>query len=827
MKDVGTLSPSSAALPWKYRLLEPHAVFVILSVTLKLWVPSLLKWLAYDTISTSIISIWYPLCATISLIHRESQPSNVTTTLQNDKNSAAAQDRKFWIEYWTVGYSLAQCIQASVNMMPFFLTWSLQYSYLPIAMAEMKFLFFVWIFVMEPLLKLYHQMFLVALNDDQTKKTNSVKRFLPLTILKRLLRPRLVQVQSWISEPISKEHWQRFIHSKAHRILNLLVALQFLTEEWSDYLLQLLDECRSLLLLSPFLVLPSTLTKIGVLYAQFVLPSARSLMARGKIIEVLYLQYWVLNIFLSTAVYFGSWLWWFVPFSTQITFAVWCYLTFPRTITEYYAVVEQELITFGILSGESQLKVTETKTVQALRAVVKRIPSANDAEGFRFGDDDVTSRYGPRSQRKLVPRSQSAPATLLAISAIKTLHDSAVLSPRQETDDEEDENDEPVPTVRPHALSTLSKSLPAKEDTNDRSIEPPLFEKNSPNHQKTNVPSSVSVVVESDESSQMSTVALVNIDLRSDHKQIYEEVEVTMKELSAARLKAAKYQSRSPAHNNSSSKPTPYHSPTRNSIMQAMSDEQNVGSEFTSVGLPPTLSTRSVSDTCTPRSNTSGGFDCDLSEVDTAASSKGLGFAESFDVADVLHDKSRRAQRQVTSPAASASSRTKGTPEDLEKITRRRSERIRYIQEQRKLNQLTESLLFMRSTSTDESEDGGKSADSSFVSETSFSTGNLAVSSVARDETMTNRMGPRRQRSSDSSGRNTASNGIDEVAQNNNDVVRRRLQQSIDSDNRYKSALPRYVQIDSSDGLRERRTRRSRSRDNLTLHPTDSDRIAQ
>ena len=349
---------------------------------------------------------------------------------------------------------------------------------------------------MDPLLYNYH----TYLGLD--KRKDNYKNLLPLTLIKRAVRRPLLELQATISEPITRETWQRFIHSKAHRFLNLLVALDFLSEEWSDYWLQLLDECRSLLFVSPFLVLPSPITRVGILYAQFVLPSARSMLARGKIIEVLYLQYWVLNNLLSVGVSILSWVWWFVPFSTQIVFAVWCYLTFPRTITEYYAYVEMELITFGILSGESELSVEDTITVSAIRSVVKRIPSANDAGGFQWAVMDLDdSNHSIKNKKKMVPRRNSAPATLLAKTVSEAMMAREALSPQEEEEEDFDESD--TEQEQPKQFSQSMSALPALS-TKNRTVE---------NHKTLPPPSSSIMVGESDDSSFASTAGMVDVDL--------------------------------------------------------------------------------------------------------------------------------------------------------------------------------------------------------------------------------------------------------------------------------------------------------------------------
>jgi len=371
--------------------LVPHVAFWAVGLLAKLVFPVYLKWLAYDSITTLLLSVWYPLCATISLIHRnrgllQQQQQNDTSRSSSSKDGGTYSfqtERQFWIEYWSVGFAGVQFLHRFITLVP-----SLQqmgrhdYPQLPVLLSEIKLLFFVWIFVMETLLARYQR----YLGVDERKE--NWKKFVPLTFLTETIGPRLMRVQIALSEQISKDTWQRLIQRKAQRVLEVLVVLQFLEEQSMDYLLELLEEGRSLLLLSVFMVLPSSITQLGTLYAQFIFPSARSLVARGDAMEVLSLKYWVLNNILSLFLSASWWIWWCIPLSNQLILGIRCFATFPSTITHYYSMVEMELITFGILSGEPKLTVKETKTIRALRAMVKRLPRDKHAQSFQFEIDE-------------------------------------------------------------------------------------------------------------------------------------------------------------------------------------------------------------------------------------------------------------------------------------------------------------------------------------------------------------------------------------------------------------------------------------------------------
>jgi len=378
-------SSSRTHRPW-----VPHLAFLGISLLIKLIFPFYLKWLAHDSLSTLILSVWYPLFSTMSLIHRNrqyweqriSENSNLETTTSETELQI---ERQYWIRYWSVGYSSIQFLHNAIELFSSIKHMSHhQYPFLPVVMSEIKFLFFVWIFIMETLLDLYQRYLGVSEEENW-------KEYFPLTFITKLIGPRLIAIQVALSEQISQETWQRLIHNKAQRFLEVFVLLQFMKEESRDYVLQLLDEGRSVLLLSVFMVLPSSISQVGVLYVQFIFPSARSLAAQGNTVEVVSLKYWMLNNLLSSFLSFSWRLWWWIPFSTQIIFAIRCFSTFPSTITHYYSTIEMELITFGILSGESELTVKQTKTVQALRAFVKRLPRDKHAKSFDFEISDDES----------------------------------------------------------------------------------------------------------------------------------------------------------------------------------------------------------------------------------------------------------------------------------------------------------------------------------------------------------------------------------------------------------------------------------------------------
>jgi len=53
--------------------LIPHAFFWGVGFVIKIALPVLLRWVAYDSICAVLLTVWYPLCATISLVRRDLQ----------------------------------------------------------------------------------------------------------------------------------------------------------------------------------------------------------------------------------------------------------------------------------------------------------------------------------------------------------------------------------------------------------------------------------------------------------------------------------------------------------------------------------------------------------------------------------------------------------------------------------------------------------------------------------------------------------------------------------------------------------------------------------
>ena len=433
----------------------PHTAFVGAYVGFKLLFPSLVKWLAYDTYTTALISIWYPLIMTLSWVHEKRNPDEVaaaarpTTKSGERKVSSSAEssasddqrpsymrstavqksrDRKkrvssvfsrtnppkpenpargsspkrspakrpsspamnlftnepeaatrYWLRYWVV-FALVQSLGTFGTLVPVFGSFVVRHPYVLHVCSELKLLFFVWLFAMEKIIG-------AAVVEEESLMAKAM----PLALIHEHVAPLLLEFDAVVAESVSRKTWMSLVHSKAQRILEVLVMLKIISEERKEWLLHVLEESRTLLLPSLSLFMPSFITSFGVAYVQFIVPSAKSARAlkaaqqRSKFsfeqkeeYELLYLQYWVVHCLVSGLLaYFAGILWW-IPFSTHAIFILWCHLSLPKSILQSYCVLEMELLAFGLLPGESSVELHETRTARVLQAVYSRLPSAAD-----------------------------------------------------------------------------------------------------------------------------------------------------------------------------------------------------------------------------------------------------------------------------------------------------------------------------------------------------------------------------------------------------------------------------------------------------------------
>ena len=278
----------------------------------------------------------------------------------------------YWLRYWHV-FGIVQAVGMLLSSIPIFGSFVMRNPLLLLLTAELKTLFFVWLFGMESLLP--------------SSKDAFLAQALPLRLVHRFVTPILLKFYATVSDAVPQKLWQTWVVSKSETLLQAFVLIRVLSTERKDWIVNTLKESRSLILPSVTLLMPGFITQFGVAFVQYILPSAKSAQARGDPKRVLYLQYWIMNCMFSALLSIFSGVIWWVPFSTHLIFIAWCYLALPDTIRVYYDIFESDLAAFGILkvTGKVASDINDTTTAKLLSAVTSRLPSASSSD-----DNDVT-----------------------------------------------------------------------------------------------------------------------------------------------------------------------------------------------------------------------------------------------------------------------------------------------------------------------------------------------------------------------------------------------------------------------------------------------------
>lgn len=199
--------------------------------------------------------------------------------------------------------------------------------------------------------------------------------------------------------------------------LTAMVWTKMISESTKNLIENTFSQCKSLLPGAITLMMPSYFTTYGVIYVRWIVPCANSssvynefkklegenIMHDNGFIDstwidnsfaiIQYLQYWTIQVVLSSILSsFSSILAW-VPFSTHMIWLLWAYVQLEANTKKIYNLLEWELIAFGILkvdpslstdqgklSGSGVRKSTdlnETMTMQLVNNIMKRVPSSN------------------------------------------------------------------------------------------------------------------------------------------------------------------------------------------------------------------------------------------------------------------------------------------------------------------------------------------------------------------------------------------------------------------------------------------------------------------
>ena len=297
---------------------------------------------------------------------------NVSSSSPGKAGMSPQDSTTYWLRYWHV-FGIVQAVGMFLSSIPIFGSFVMRHPLLLLLTAELKTLFFVWLFGMEWILP--------------SSKDAFLAEALPLRLVHRFVTPILLKFYTTVSDAVPQKLWQTWVVSKSETLLQAFVLIRVLSTERKDWIVNTLKESRSLIVPSVTLFMPGFITQFGVALVQYILPSAKSAQARGDPKRVLYLQYWIMNCMFSALLSIFSGVIWWVPFSTHLIFIAWCYLALPDTIRVYYDIIESDLAAFGILkvTGKVASDINDTTTAKLLSAVTSRLPSASSSD-----DNDVT-----------------------------------------------------------------------------------------------------------------------------------------------------------------------------------------------------------------------------------------------------------------------------------------------------------------------------------------------------------------------------------------------------------------------------------------------------
>jgi hypothetical protein len=318
----------------------PHAAFFGAYVALKVFFPSLVKWLAHDTYATALLSTWYPLLMTISWVHEwrngkavladdsksptslprkqrfspkaspltskdvDKRPSfsrtpSSTFPIEN-KNSAIRKRVSGVFPRTTPATQESHSLRRNPSRTPSFLVnepeaatkywlryWVVYALVQCVGTIGTMLPIFGSLVVRHPyilyLCSEFKLLFFVWLFFMETMISAAVveedgwmAKATPLSLIHNHIAPLLLDFEAMIAESVSEVTWKSLVHSKAEGILEVLVMLKIFSESRKDWLLHVLEEGRTLLLPSLSLFMPSFMTVWGVAYVQYIVPSAKS-----------------------------------------------------------------------------------------------------------------------------------------------------------------------------------------------------------------------------------------------------------------------------------------------------------------------------------------------------------------------------------------------------------------------------------------------------------------------------------------------------------------------------------------------------------------------
>ena len=328
----------------------------------------------------SLSSFWYPFLSTLACVHELRYPETASSKVEPKVS-------RRWFQYWSI-YALAQTLDQVLTLMITF--GHKKQTILTAMLSEVKLSFFLFILIKPS-----------VTNDLYT-----------------IAKPFVIEKFHQISEAVPEEKWERMFANKTCQILELMVSINILSSSLKDQAAFILRELRCLVVPAfiSFLPLsPALFTRLGIVYTQYLLPVGKSTteLVSTKdpdLMHLHFLQYWILHSCFSVFLTFLGLFWW-IPFYDHSMFLFWSYLSFDSTIRDYYNIFESDLLSLGILPGDPKVRVHQTQTVKAFKAIAKRMPTADEGaleEALQiFGEEEEKKAIGSEDQQRAVAQLKS------------------------------------------------------------------------------------------------------------------------------------------------------------------------------------------------------------------------------------------------------------------------------------------------------------------------------------------------------------------------------------------------------------------------------------
>lgn len=283
------------------------------------------------------------------------------------------EEATYWLQYWVV-YALVLAMCRLTYLLPIVGRIITKYVVLSSVLRELQLVFFLWLFGVP------------MVTPELTHETR------PIPLLYQRAVPMVTGMYNVVSTAIPENIWHTVVQ-KTTSILELAVLIKLVSTETKEWLVHVLEESRQLLPPAVTLLMPGFLTEYGVMYVQTLVPCAKGCNSVALDDTTAWLEYWVLHGLLSSLLTWWAPLLWWIPFSTHLTFLLWCNLQLPKTTRKWYNMFEEELQAFGLLEkGDKDLQVDRTVTASMLRTLASSLPSGvqDEAEPVEAKPDEAT-----------------------------------------------------------------------------------------------------------------------------------------------------------------------------------------------------------------------------------------------------------------------------------------------------------------------------------------------------------------------------------------------------------------------------------------------------